>query len=359
MPRLTTDEITRLIRFSKNGDVHDWIRDFKHELELSEKPEHYLDTDIFDTTRLANYMDLVAGDIRNMYRISEQDFEQYNFSSSEIASEVDQSVNDEYRSGQVPRFSSDNMYYAFSYMPVPDGFYTDCIVDPVSNKLVLRSVKTTNNTAELENECTKGFNHTFDNNIVHTCTAFDGSHNVNVHFESDYGFNFIEFEVVPSKGSNVIVTSLESNGIQLLRHQIELTTSRKVRLYISPVMEADLTFKFTPSLFSTGSNLNILSISSKLITYVPSGYLRIKTNLEGTMYLESSYYANEASSFKANIRLAGKTVSNIDLVSGGRYEYDLVKGEFYITMQTSDTFLTPIMRYVRYGVLGDIANAIR
>jgi len=124
-------------------------------------------------------------------------------------------------------------------------------------------------------------------------------------------------------------------------------------------MEADLTLAFSPSLFSAGSNLNILSISTKLITYVPSGYLRIKTNLEGTMYLESSYYANEASSFKANIRSAGKAVSNIDVVSGRRYEYDLVKGEFYLTMQTSDTFLTPIMRYVRYGVLGDIANAIR
>lgn len=358
MPRITTGEIARLLDYTRNKDVRSWILKFREEFDASEKPEHYVDTDIFDITRLADYMDLVAGDIRNAYKISESELSSHDFSSTEIASEVDQSVNDEYRSGQVPRFSSDNLYYAFSYLPVPDGFYTDCVVDPVANKLVLRSAKTVNATSDMEAECEKGFNHVFDNNIVHTCTTFDGAHNLNIHFNSSQGFNFVEFEIVPSKGSAATITSLNSDGAELLRHQIELRTSRKVRLYINPVVEADLTITFTPSLFSSGSNVNILSINTKLVTYVPSGYLRIKTNIEGTMYFEPSFYANEASSFKANTKSAGKTVSSTDLVSGRTYTNDLVKGEFYITMQTSDTFLTPIMRYVRYGVLGDIANAI-
>ncbi len=348
------DEVFKILRESKDQDVFEWISKYKTISEIARYADYLEDDDFLDLTSIYSYFNDIAGDIPNLYGKAMNTYSIPKLKSFDSLSEAEESVNDETNAGNVEPFTYRNTYYPFSYLPVPDFMHTRCKVDTVSNKLVLPH-KSSVSDISIKVKSNAGVDYYSGRDVVHTFEVFDGEHDLVISAESENEFNFIEFDIVASKGSWAEVTSALNEESDLLTKEIRIDHAKRIKLYFDPVKSIDVTIRLYCSGTEKNMHTNVANINAGLNIYTASS-VKITTSFSGNFYFQTGYRMSEYSSISCSVLSDGKYYGKFYPISGETYYFDLSNAEIVINLSTQNNRSTPMLTYVRFGVRSVIAD---
>jgi len=326
------DETIILLRENKSADVREWIYKFKRAASAAEFDYEFEDMDIFDLSELFSFFNDIAEDIPHIYRKALLSYKLRDIGSYDSLSEAEESVSDEISAGDIDAFTYSNMYYPFSYLPVPESIDTSCKVDTVANKLVLSNQSSTVDFS-VSVKSFRGVDYVSKEDVVHTFTSFDGEHNLTLSVVGESSFNCLEMDVVNSDGCWTEVISAVHEGTELLTKIIQIDHAKRIRLYFDPVESVDITLHAYPARTYKDMYINIVNIKPRLNTY-SNGNIKISTKLTGNFFFEIGHALSKFSNISCSTISDGKYLNKFYPISGERYYFDVVNAEIVINLTT-------------------------
>jgi len=348
------DETIILLRENKSADVREWIYKFKRAASAAEFDYEFEDMDIFDLSELFSFFNDIAEDIPHIYRKALLSYKLRDIGSYDSLSEAEESVSDEISAGDIDAFTYSNMYYPFSYLPVPESIDTSCKVDTVANKLVL-SNQSSMVDFSVSAKSFRGVDYVSKGDAVHTFTSFDGEHNLTLSVVGESSFNCLEMDIINSDGCWTEVISAVHEGAELLTKIIQIDHAKRIRLYFDPVESVDITLRTYPARTYKDMYINIVNIKPRLNTY-SNGNIKISTKLTGNFFFEIGHTLSKFSSISCSTISDGKYLNKFYPISGERYYFDAVNAEIVINLTTQNNRSTPMLSYVRYGIKSVVAD---